>query len=187
MINTRQFRILVWLVLVLLVLNVSALITIMWMRHNPPPLQMHDTECPKIHGKHLFKKHDALMQEEAGLNDAQMKAIRALRKTHFAEIRQINAEIRQTREYQFEQLRQGNPGQAQIDSISARIGALHQQWSLSSAQFLTGIGNLCTPDQREKVFDALKKSRKHHQMPDEKTWHHEGSRKQPCSDSSGLQ
>lgn len=162
MINRKQFRVLVWLVIGLLVLNVSALATIFLMRQNPPVPPMMEDECPKARGRHFFRMHDEMMQKEAGLNEQQMEVFRSLRNSHFGEIKKINREINQSREWQFEQLRVRNLTHVELDSISRRIGQLHQQWAISSATFLTEVGELCSPEQRDRVFDLLKKSRKHH-------------------------
>ncbi|MFO7722416.1 MAG: hypothetical protein R6V49_04245, partial [Bacteroidales bacterium] len=95
--NTKHYKILVWLVLVLLVLNISALGTILWFRFaQKPPIR----DVP-VKDQSCFRMHDDFIREEIGLNDAQMNRFVALRDKHFEEIRGISEQVRSTRMYQF--------------------------------------------------------------------------------------
>jgi len=154
--NTKHYKILVWLVLVLLVLNISALGTILWFRFAQKP-PMRDAPMKE---KSCFRMHDDFIREEIGLNDAQMDQFVAIRDKHFAEIRKISEEVRNTRKYQFHQLRNIDNDKSAVDSLNGRIGELHRLWSESSARFLTDAGAICSPEQRDKMFDMLEKSRK---------------------------
>jgi Spy/CpxP family protein refolding chaperone len=154
--NTKHYKILVWLVLVLLVLNIAALGTILWFRFMPkPPL----IDQPKKE-RSCFRMHDEFIKESIGLDGAQLEQFIAIRDKHFKEISEISEEVRNTRKYQFTLLKKGNPDPVILDSLHNQFGDLHQQWSESSSRFLMDAGAICSAEQREKLFDMLEKSRK---------------------------
>ncbi len=162
MINTKQFRLLVWLVIILLALNVSAVATILWMRFSAQKPGPEKTEFILKTKKRHFRLHDEMIKNEVGLNDRQIEAFRQLRDKHFSEIRDITTDIDKTRELQFISIRDKNADPEFIDSLSKRTGELHYQWSVSSSIFLNDVKDLCTPEQKEKLFNLLEKSRMKH-------------------------
>jgi Spy/CpxP family protein refolding chaperone len=154
--NQKNYKILVWLVLILLVLNISALGTFLWFHFAQKPPQVENLR----NQKNCFRMHEDFIREGVGLNEEQLTQFIAIRDKHFEEIKIISEEVQNTRKYQFQQVRKGGVPVATIDSLNQRIGELHSQWAESSTRFLIGTSELCTPEQRDKMFDLFEKSRK---------------------------
>jgi hypothetical protein len=158
MINKRHFNILVWLVIALLALNLSALGTFLWFRFGDTP-PMNQRDCRQKSGKQHFGMHDAYIRNEIGFDSVQMKEFARIREIHFTEIKTVNQSIRKTRKLQFEMLKQPQPNSVTLDSLSRQIGLLHHQWAMSSTDFILKTRELCTPVQQEKLFLMLEKGR----------------------------
>lgn len=159
MINKRHFNILVWLVIALLALNLSALGTFLWYRFGDAP-PMNQRDCRQQSGKQHFGMHDAYIRNEIGFDSVQLKEFALIREAHFNEIKSVNQSIRNTRKLQFKILKQPQPSSVTLDSLSRQIGLLHQQWAMSSTDFILKTRELCTPEQQEKLFLMLEKGRK---------------------------
>jgi len=162
MINKKQFNLLVWLVIVLLVLNVSALGTILWLRSNPINPSFAECNVPRKYKKHSFRMHDQKLREQVGFDDEQMEAFASLRETHFGEIREITRDIRETRKHHFDAIRSEVPEPGLLDSLNQRTGVLHRTWSESTTRFLLAARDICQPEQRETLFRVLQEGHKMH-------------------------
>jgi hypothetical protein len=162
MINKKQFNILVWLVIVLLVLNVSALGTILWFRSNPINPSFSECNVPRKYKKHSFRMHDQKLREQVGFDDEQMEAFAALRESHFGEIREITRDIQNTRKHHFDAIRAETPEPQLLDSLNKRTGDLHRLWSESATLFLLAASDICEPEQRETLFTVLQEGHKRH-------------------------
>jgi hypothetical protein len=165
--NRQNYKVLVWLVIILLILNISTLGTILWFRiqNNNRPYKT----CQAGDKVQKMKMHDAFVKEELGFNEDQMKKFTVLRDKHIREIELIKGEIEKTRKLQFESIRDTSAGPAFIDSLNRKIGELHMVWARNSTEFLRQSGSFCTPDQRVRMFDMLERSRKDNlQWPDHK-------------------
>lgn len=181
MINRKQFRLLVWLVIILLALNLSAIGTILWMRFTGPIPGREPGECSYPLKKKHFRMHDEIIKNEVGFDEKQLESFRQLREKHFTEIREITSDIEKTRELQFKTIRDNNADPDFTDSLSKRTGDLHHKWAVSSARFLNAAKDLCTPEQHEKLFRYLEKSRiKHGYKSHNKKYRDDSLSGRPC-------
>ncbi|HRZ42016.1 MAG TPA: hypothetical protein P5228_04865 [Bacteroidales bacterium] len=173
--NRQNYRLLVWLVIILLVLNVSALGTILWFRHTLPSPP--ETRCRAENQGQHNRLHDAFIKEELQFDEAQMKQFIVLRDKHFSEIKEIREDIEATRKLQFMAVQEKNADPNYLDSLSSRIGLLHQKWSVSSTEFLQKASAVCNDEQRLRFFTFMEQSRK-----DSLQWpgHHRRGGKKEC-------
>ncbi len=160
MLSKRQFNLLVYLMVALLVLNLSAIGTLLWLRSKPATPTFKECTVSDKYKRHSFRKYDEKIQERVGFDEAQMEAFRALRAAHFEEIRSITREIHQTRQLHFATIRKAPPEVRKLDSLNNRVGVLHQQWSESTTRFLMDAVEISTPEQREALFDLLEEGHK---------------------------
>ncbi len=158
--NQRHYKILVWLVIIMLILNISALGTILWFRFfTPPPAEC--TYLPRNRPDH-FHLHDEFIRKEMGLDGNQLRQFSSLRDKHLQDIRTLATDIEAARKELFKEVQKENPDQAVLDSFSIRIGNLHTAWSRSSVAFMMEAKGVCNPDQQAKMFKMLERSRKQH-------------------------
>jgi len=166
MLNKKQFRILVWMVIALLALNISAIGTILWLRINQPKASFTVCDAPRHYKKHSFAKYDERIKEEVGFDEKQMDDFRELRENHFQEIREINRELKETRLAHFQLIQQGDDNNDLLDSLNRRVGELHERWSGSATGFLLGARQICNPEQVSDLFRVIMESRRdHHKRP----------------------
>ncbi len=183
MLNRKQFRILVWMVIALLALNISALGTIVWLRVNQPKASFTVCDAPGKYKKHSFRMYDQRISEEVGFDEEQLEQFRSLRETHFQEIREINRKLKETRAVHFQLIHKGEDNSHLLDSLNKRVGELHHQWSGSATKFLLGARQICTPDQIPGLFRVIMESRRdrHSGHRHSKSGRHH-SRHHHCSD-----
>jgi len=157
--NKQSYKILVWLVVALLILNLSALGAMLWFRNSPPPPPKKPYSMNQ--DKPGMRFHDTYISEEVGFNDQQLEQFKELRNYHLEDIKRISDEIEKTKQLQFKAVRQDNTDATLLDSLNKRMGELHYLWSRSSGDFLLKVKSICTEEQRDKMFTMLERSRKH--------------------------
>lgn len=159
--NPKQNKILVWMVITLLIVNLSVLGTLIWMRFftSTPVTESVLSRKYDKHKKH-FRFHDNYMKEKIGFNDDQMEMFVSLRAEHFEKIKALKAEIDSTRSLQFYAIQNDMIEKEYLDSLIYRIGLLHRKWAKLSTDFMLNAKEICTPEQEQKFFKMLKNSRR---------------------------
>lgn len=155
--NKQNYKLLVWLVIILGILNLTALGTFLWLRLSTPEIAG-CTYSPKQH-QHQMHKFDVLMRDELGFDDAQFQKFSAIRNQHFEKIKEIKVELEKVRKEQFALLRQENVNQVMLDSLNNRIGTLHQSWAQQSINFLQETQLICTPSQKTRMLDLMEQGK----------------------------
>lgn len=154
--NTKTYKRLIWLVIILLILNISTLGTIAYFRFFSPNYPA--SYQPRIGCKDSHKMHDVYFREKVGYTTAQMDQFRKIRDQHYEEIQDIRTVIGKNRQFFFKELEQENPNLKIIDSLNRNVGDLHYKWAGSSTNFLTEAGNICTKEQRTEFYQLMQKN-----------------------------
>lgn len=140
-----------WILVSLVIINVVALITIIFSNKNPiqvnnPP----STENMEFRGMNYFLRH------ELNLSREQFEELRMMRQVSLNETSQIWLEIHGKREAMLEEIIKNEPDEAKIENLAKEMGDLHEKLKLQTFNHFLQIKNVCTPDQQKKLNRFLK-------------------------------
>lgn len=141
---TKRQRIIQWLNVFLLIINISAFLTFLMM--NKPVSQAHDERFSS----------DQFMKDELNLDQVQYMKVNSLNNNVF---RVYQVFLDKKCELNFElidELSSDHPSKARMDSLCERIGKLDATLKKQSVQHFENIKSVCTPDQK-LLLDQLMK------------------------------
>jgi len=142
---TKKQRIIQWLNIFLLIINISAFITFLMM--NKPDNQKHDERFSS----------DQFMKTELNLNQTQYMKVNSLNNNVFR-IYQVFLDKKCELNFDLiDELSSENPSQSKMDSLCVRIGKLDASLKKQSIQHFKNIKSVCTPDQK-LLLDHLMKA-----------------------------
>ncbi len=139
-------RIYIFIIIILLIFNISAITAIIFhIRAERHPAMERRTE----EGRRGFHLTDSL-----GFNQEQKVAFDTLRAQFGRNTRTIMKKIEEQKHEMMFELTSDHPDTARLASIAREMGTLHVQQKLLTIDHFTRIRQLCTPDQLLK-FNAL--------------------------------
>jgi len=133
-----------WLNLFLLVINISAFITILFMNRN--------TASDSDTGTNYSS--DTFLKEQLNLSDEQYTQLSKLDGDVFRNYQLLLDKQCELNFGLLEELSSENPSKANLDSIAERIGHYQTLLKKQTIRHFTNIRSLCTPDQ-EVLLDKL--------------------------------
>ena len=110
-------RLVIWTVVILVVLNISALATFLYERKlncAPPPVQ-------STNENQRFKEINWFMRDDLGLNPAQTNKIYKLRRKNYLDSRKILLSLDNKRKEMLTELQKENPDQKKLNEIADEI------------------------------------------------------------------
>jgi Spy/CpxP family protein refolding chaperone len=141
--NDKNKRWLVYLVVFLLVLNISALGTIIFLIYRP-----HHTFIPSGPNGPLGKK----FEKELNLSDNQQKEFKELRKSFFQASKPVLDSLKLKREEIITSLSQNNPDTANLYKKADDLGRYHAELKRLAIRHYLDLQSKCTPDQRKNLL-----------------------------------
>lgn len=139
----------VWLIIILVVINLTTLI-LLW-------IDRPDNKQPFERGP---KGLDNFLKAELGLNDEQDRLMKELRDNFFASSRKIMDEMdilkKQVKVEAFKQ----NPDKILIDSIAVKVGSLQSQIELMAFKHFNELSSILNPEQSKKFLEIFEKNRR---------------------------
>lgn len=131
-------------VIILVIINISALITIFHNRRFRPP------ERPSGPPRSLdFLRH------ELALSDSQIAQLQAQRATFDKQIDEFRLKLQKKREALVEELRSDEPDSGRIDQLVEEIGELQIELEKKAIRGILQGKAILTPEQREKLLQMF--------------------------------
>jgi len=133
-----------WMIVLLVILNVSSLTTIWFLQLRQSPLPQDNRPDNVRH----------FLEQELRLTEEQAQQFEELRKQHFVETKAIHEEASQLKKTIMDELFASPPDTAKVESLAEQIGS--KQTELEQLRFyhFLNLKSLCEPEQVEK-FQAL--------------------------------
>jgi len=137
----EQKRFLIWVIIILLVFNITAVITLL-------------IHFNSDHKQAVKSPEPDFLQKELSLNDEQMKGVGKIRR-QFREVSTPHLQkIRETRQELADEMGKAQPDSARIRLLSTDLGNLQGQLTSQIALQYLNIRDLCTPEQALKLNTA---------------------------------
>lgn len=161
-------RLLIWALIILVVINVTAIGTIIYQnyrfrQHTFPP--KFDLEKFDQNVKDRFDEHEFFLRKELDLNKDQMTKFREYRRAYFQETRLLMDSLRTKRKQLMKELSNDEPDKAQLMRLSDEIGALHAELKVATVKHFLQMKKTIGPQQQHKLnrmfMDMMNNDRMH--------------------------
>lgn len=156
-------KLLAWLVVILLVTNMSAILSFVY--HTKHELRLEQPgqsiEIPGEQRTRFFK-------EELNLTPEQVERFRIANRQFNQQARKITSELEYLRSSLIEEMIRENPAQARLDQLAKQIGQQHTQLKVATYNFYLDLKELCNGQQQEKlatIFKSLISADQNIQLP----------------------
>ncbi len=157
----NKYRMLIWVSVLLLIINLVTLATI-WFKPPIPPSVMH----PKIENRKKMNK--GYLINELNLDSAQVELYHNSRKIHFKEVRKLKQEISRTKQLIHEEIFTETPDTVKINRWVDSIGVLNIQFERSNYRHFIYLKDQLNEEQMERFKQLMKESI---EEPDQKRYH----------------
>jgi Spy/CpxP family protein refolding chaperone len=152
-----QNRLLIGLVIFLLVLNISAISSIIYHRVRETknislPVQPPVPREARIPGEGRF------LRDFLELDRNQFEQFRNTRHAFQAKAFSITEELREKKVEFLEELNNNNPDTGRIEEISEDIGQLHKELRLETGKYYLKLRRICNPEQQQKLHHFFMQS-----------------------------
>jgi len=149
--TTNKKRLLVTIIILLLVINISALATIIY-TNNIKQKRFDDIRKTKeqveFAGMHRFLK------EELKLDEEQFQIFKETGRRNFKQNREIALKLDEKRLEFIDELTREIPDESTLDEIAQEIGDLHYQLKKNTIKHYFELKEICNPEQ-QKVMEKL--------------------------------
>ena len=145
--TTKKQRIIKWLNIFLLVINISAFGTILLMNNK---INLTETDSDN------YFKSDVFLKEELNLNDEQYKKLVKLDNRVFRAYQVLLDMQCETNFGLLAELSQDNPSRKKMDSIATKIGKHHANIKRQTIKHFMNLRSICTEDQSELLNQLIK-------------------------------
>lgn len=140
----------VWLIVVLIIINITTLL-FLWLGRPQPP-DMNRDKKPDM---------DKFLKNELGLNQEQDQKIKQLRETLFDTTSKINELIWTNKKLLHEESFKEFPDNEKVNTIAIEIGNLETQGEILRFNHFTQIGKVLNVEQLKKFRNLLGEKNKH--------------------------
>lgn len=152
MISKNKYRILIWIVVILVAVNLSMGISYLYHKKQDKKLteQVEEAaiEMPAQRRARFFR-------EQLNLNREQLEKFRELNRSFNRTAWTITHELQTLRIEMVQELGSKNPDAEKLDSISANIGLLHKQLKNETISYYLGMREVCDEEQKQKLNEIF--------------------------------
>ncbi len=142
--NTR----LIWLLVVLMIINIAAAATMLYLYFNPP-------EKPLVYNKMMYPPNQRKLDKLLEFDEEQTEMLRQLRKDHRQSGTEVRREIRKSREELINEITAVNPDTLRIRALSHQLGKLYEQMQIQLSNHLISIRSICDETQVPRFDSTL--------------------------------
>lgn len=147
----NKIKILQWLVALLLLLNLSTIISIVFHQYQEKTdtdILISDTESERrLNGRYF--------RQTLGFDNEQMQAFREANRAFQPEANAIISTIDSLKNDIFSELKKEHPDTVKLNSLSESIGNQHSKLKKETNKFYLKIKNVCDPAQKEQLNEIF--------------------------------
>lgn len=162
--KTTKKTLLIGTIIVLIVINISALATIFYHNKMRPHrvVEMNNIQDEaQTRGMHRF------MREKLNLSDDQYSQFQKINRDNMIKVHNIASELSKKRVKMMNEIAKKNPNLKILDDIAYDIGSLHYELKKVTINHFLELKQICTPEQQdslEKIFMKLIQDQDHNEM-----------------------
>ena len=142
-----QNKVLVWLVIFLLILNLSVITTIVYTKYK----QAKTMKLPAVTMRHPPPGPGIFLKNELSMSDQQFVQFNEARTKYQARARELNRQLAVIKKNYYDELMKSNPDLHVIRASCDSIGAKHVQLMQETGRYYLEIGKSCNDDQIIKL------------------------------------
>ncbi len=164
MVTKNTYRILIWVIAILLGTNLSMGISIWYHKQ-------HDKKDGAKQEQQIVmpsEQRTRFFREQLHLNQDQLVIFRDLNREYNRSARQVSHELEDARIEMVNEMGKRNPGQDKLDSISENIGKLHSDLKQLTIEYYLNMKEVCDEDQQQKlneIFMSISKAKEDVSLP----------------------
>lgn len=153
--TTTKKTLLIGTIIILIVINISALATIFYNNKIRPHRSAETnnlTDEARTRGMHRF------MREQLNLTDGQYAQFQEINRTNMTKVHNIASELNNKRIEMMNEIAKKNPNLKILDDIAYDIGSLHYELKKVTIHHFLELKEICTPEQQDslqKIFIRL--------------------------------
>ena len=148
----NKYRILIWVIVILVATNLSMGFSFLYHRQQDKKL-MEQTEQNEI--ELPAKQRTRFFREQLNLEPRQMEIFRELNRDFNRTAWQINHQLESLRIEMVTEMGSPTPDKPRLESISTEIGALHTQLKNETIDYYLAMKEVCNDNQKEKLNEIF--------------------------------
>lgn len=164
--RTRNtYRILIWIIVILLATNLSMGLSFWFHRHQElkeaTEVSIQQEEIPSEQRTRFFR-------EQLNLNQDQLEVFRELNREFNRSARRESDELEELRLQMVEEMGKDSPSQERLDSIAQEVGGHHSELKEITMNYYLKMKAVCDSSQQEKlkeIFMTVSKSKEEIALP----------------------
>jgi len=164
--RTRNtYRILIWIIVILVATNLSMGLSFWYHRHQElkeaAEVSTQQDEIPSEQRTRFFR-------EQLNLNQDQLEVFRELNREFNRSARKESDELEELRLQMVEEMGKASPSQERLDSIAQEVGGHHSELKEITMNYYLKMKAICDSDQQEKlkeIFLTVSKSKEEIALP----------------------
>lgn len=167
MVKQNTYRILIWVIVILVATNLSMALSFMWHKHNEKtevtPEEAISTEMPAQQRARFFR-------DELNLDMDQLEKFREFNRDYNRIAMDITRELEYLRVNLIEELGKPEASKAALDSISTEIGLKHTELKQVTSDYYLKMRDVCSPEQQvrlNEIFMSVLKKNEDVKLPGE--------------------
>jgi len=149
---TNKYRILIWIIVILVATNLSTIGSFYYHRiseaKTPETKQENQNAIPGEQRTRFFR-------DQLNLNDEQLDQFRENNRTFNRTARGIEMNLTQLREDLITELGKQNPDSARLDQMAIEVGNNHRELKQVTTSFYLDMKKICTPEQKVKLHELF--------------------------------
>jgi Spy/CpxP family protein refolding chaperone len=149
---TNKYRILIWIIVILVATNLSTIGSFYYHRmteaKTPEAKQESQSAIPGEQRARFFR-------DQLNLNDEQLDQFRDINRTFNRTARGIETNLVQLREDLIKELGTQNPDSTRLDQMAIEVGNNHRELKQVTTTFYLDMKKICTPEQQVKLHEIF--------------------------------
>jgi len=149
---TNKYRILIWIIVILVATNLSIIGSFYYHR-----MTEEKTSETKPEGQNAIpgEQRTRFFRDQLKLNNEQLDQFRDINRTFNRTARGIEMNLAQLREDMIKELGTQNPDSARLNQMATEVGNNHRDLKQVTTTFYLDMKRICTPDQQVKLHEIF--------------------------------
>ena len=153
MVKTTTYRMLVWVIVILLATNLSMAVTFLYHKQqDKKAAQQTEESAVEV----PTEQRTRFFREQLNLSVEQVNQFRELNRNYNRTARDITFQLEKLRSEMVEELGKTEPVKEKLDEITKSIGELHTQLKNATIDYYMGLKTVCDDSQKEKLNEIFK-------------------------------
>jgi len=149
---TNKYRILIWVIIILVATNLSTIGSFYYHRITElKAIEVKQDEQTNIPGEQRTR----FFRNELNLNDDQIDQFREINRTFNRTARTIEANLAQLREDMINELETQNPDSTRLNQMAAEVGNNHRELKQVTTTFYLDMKKICSTEQQAKLHEIF--------------------------------